>query len=64
MVHDQYVEGAIPLVIEQVRLSLPPLFRTLTRLGPSGRFERIVEYQEAAWLETVINALTHRSYAL
>ena len=30
----------------------------------TGRFERVPEYPEDAWLEGVVNALYHRSYNL
>lgn len=64
VVHDQYLEGTIPEVIEQTRIAIPPLLRTRTRLARSGRFEPVMEYPEGAWFEAVINALTHRSYTL
>jgi ATP-dependent DNA helicase RecG len=62
--HDAYLEGAIPTIIGRVRAELPTLLRGLTRLGRDGRFEQVAEYPESVWLEAVVNALVHRSYAL
>ncbi len=64
IVLDEIIEGPIPVVIERTRDQLRNLIQRFIRLGEEGRFGPVPEYPEAAWLEAVINALTHRSYAL
>lgn len=64
IVLDEIIEGSIPKVIARTTDRLRTLIQRFIRLGNEGRFEPLPEYPEAAWLEAVINALTHRSYAL
>lgn len=64
IVLDEIIEGPIPKVVERTRERLKNLIQRFIRLGSEGRFAPLPEYPEAAWLEAVINALTHRSYAL
>lgn len=61
---DVRLEGNIPSLIEQAKTLLAEKIGTVIRLAPSGRFERIPVLPEFAWLEAVVNAVTHRSYSL
>ena len=61
---DIRIEGNIPTLIEQAKVLLSDKIGTVIRLAPSGRFERIPVLPEFAWLEAVVNAVTHRSYSL
>jgi ATP-dependent DNA helicase RecG len=61
---DVRIEGNIPQLIEQAKELLSERIGTVIRLAPSGRFERIPVLPEFAWLEAVVNAVTHRSYSL
>jgi ATP-dependent DNA helicase RecG len=64
IVVDEIIEGPIPSVIDRTTERLGDLIKRFIRLGDDGRFGAVPEYPEVAWLEALINALTHRSYAL
>lgn len=61
---DIRLEGAIPALIEQARLLIAEQVGSVIRLTESGRFERVPALPEFAWLEGIVNAVTHRSYSL
>ncbi len=64
IVKDQTFEEPILRLIDKVRTFLSSQLRDFTTLNPStGKFETSPEYPEFAWLEGVINAITHREYA-
>lgn len=60
---DIRMAGTIPSLIEQAKTLLDDKLR-LSRLTPQGKFDRVLVLPEFAWLEAVVNALTHRSYSL
>ena len=64
VVDDVRLEGNIPSLINQAKVLLAEKIGTVIRLTPSGRFERIPVLPEFAWLEAIVNAVTHRSYSL
>jgi len=65
VVFDRRLEGTIPSQIEQTEQVMLNQLRYLTRLDErSGRFVTIPEVPRFAWLEAIVNAVTHRSYSL
>lgn len=51
------------LIIEAQKFIKSQL-RDFNHLNPDGIFEKVPEYPEFAWLEGIINAVTHRNYAM
>jgi len=65
VVKDERFEWCIPRIIELVKRFLKNVFRDYYYLDlESWKFVKIPEYPEDAWLEWIVNALTHRSYNL
>ncbi|MDQ7009483.1 MAG: ATP-binding protein [Candidatus Gracilibacteria bacterium] len=65
IVKDERFEGNIPRIIELVKRFLNNIFRDYYYLDiKSGKFVKVPEYPEEAWLEGIVNALVHRSYNL
>lgn len=65
IIKDERFEWCIPRIIELIKRFLNNVFRDYYYLDlPTWKFVKIPEYPEEAWLEWVINALTHRSYNL
>lgn len=61
---DQRLQGAIPEQIEATRELLGQILPPAVRLERRGRFETQTLIPEFAWLEAVVNAVTHRSYSI
>ena len=61
---DIRLEGTLPALIEQARELLHSEISQVIRLMADGRFARTPALPEFAWLEAVVNAVTHRSYSL
>lgn len=64
VVDDRRIEGTLTHQIEEARAVIEEWLPQAIRLGESGRFGRTPIIPEAAWLEAVVNAVTHRSYSL
>ncbi|EKD44198.1 MAG: hypothetical protein ACD_71C00215G0005 [uncultured bacterium (gcode 4)] len=65
VIKDERFEGSIPRIIELSKRFLQNVFRDYYYLDlETGKFVKIPEYPEDAWLEWLVNALTHRSYNL
>ncbi len=63
VVKDERFENNIPTLIEQLRLFLKTSLKDYVFLSlEEGKFKKVAEYPEEAWLEGVVNALCHRSY--
>lgn len=63
IIKDERFENNIPNLIIQIRDFLKVSLNDYYYLDlQEGRFVKIPEYPEAAWLEGVVNALCHRSY--
>ncbi len=63
VVKDQRFENNIPWIIGKVREFLKTTFKEYHFLDlETGRFNKVPEYPEEAWLEGVVNAVCHRSY--
>lgn len=64
LAEDIFIEGNIPSLIEKTKTLLAEKLGTVIRLAPNGRFEEFPTLPEFAWLEAIVNAVTHRSYSL
>lgn len=63
VVKDERFENNIPWIIDQVKKFLKTTLKDYYFLDlETGRFNKVPEYPEEAWLEGVVNALCHRSY--
>ena len=56
--------GTIPEIITQAQQLLREEVGNVIRLLPDGRFGQLPTLPEFAWLEAVVNAVTHRSYMM
>lgn len=63
VVKELMLEEPIPRLIESTKSILKNQLREFQRLDENGKFVRIDEYPKFAWLEGVVNAITHRSYS-
>lgn len=57
-------ESAIPKIIQNIKDAISLQLREFQYLDKSGVFKVIPEYPEFAWLEGIVNALTHRNYSI
>lgn len=63
VIKDERFENNIPRVIDDIKRFLRASFKDYHFLNiDDGRFKRVMEYPEEAWLEGIVNALCHRSY--
>lgn len=63
VIKDERFEDNIPGLIDRVRSFLKAAILDYYFLDmDSGRFKKVPEYPEEAWLEGIVNALCHRSY--
>ncbi|MBW4359388.1 ATP-binding protein [Flavobacterium taihuense] len=63
VVKDERFENNIPKLINELRVFLKASFRDYYFLDmEDGKFRKVPEYPEEAWLEGVVNAMCHRSY--
>lgn len=63
VVKDQRFENNIPRLINEIKSFLTASFRDYYFLDLNdGKFKKVPEYPEEAWLEGIVNALCHRSY--
>ncbi len=61
---DVRLTGTIPDQIATARRRLRRWLPATVRLGTRGRFDRETYVPEPAWLEAIVNAVIHRSYAI
>ena len=65
IVKDVNFDAPIPRLLEKVKDFISASLREFTTLNPnSSLFETAPEYPEFAWTELLVNALTHREYAM
>lgn len=64
VVADRRLEGPIPAQIDAARRLLRRWLPAATRLERSGHFGSSTLIPEHAWLEAIVNAVTHRSYSI
>lgn len=63
VVKDERFENNIPRLITEIKFFLEASFKDYYFLDiESGKFKKVPEYPEDAWLEGIVNALCHRSY--
>jgi len=63
-IKDIWVEGPVPVVIDETANHVRSLLREFSKLGNDNKFYTELEYPEDAWYEAVVNACVHRSYVL
>ena len=65
IVKDKIIEAPILKLIDQAKSFIGTQLREFTALNPlTGKFDTTPEYPEFAWQEGLINAITHREYAM
>ena len=65
IIKDVNIEEPLPRLIEKAKQFLSIQLREFTTLDPkTGLFKTQPEYPEFAWLEGIVNAVTHREYAM
>lgn len=63
VVKDERFENNVPRIIDEVKLFLKASLKDYYFLDIElGKFKKVPEYPEEAWLEGIVNALCHRSY--
>jgi ATP-dependent DNA helicase RecG len=63
VIKDQRFENNIPRLIVEIKQFLQTSFKDYYYLDiTSGKFKNVPEYPQEAWLEGLVNALSHRSY--
>jgi ATP-dependent DNA helicase RecG len=63
VVKDERFESNIPSLIDELKKFLRASFRDYYFLDmEEGKFRKVPEYPEEAWLEGIVNSLCHRSY--
>ena len=63
VIKDERFENNIPRLIDELKAFLKASFKDYYFLDmESGKFKKVPEYPEEAWLEGIVNALCHRSY--
>jgi len=63
VVEDRRFEGPIPFQVEAARECIEDALPRAMRLQREGRFSKSTLIPEFAWLEAIVNAVTHRSYS-
>ena len=64
LVKDITLERPLHYLLTEGRKLLESQMREFQQLGRNGVFKRIPEYPAFAWLEGLVNAVTHRDYSL
>lgn len=64
LVHDERIEGPLPLQILGARELVNERQPRRRALGPDGLFADQALVPDDAWLEAIVNAVVHRSYSL
>lgn len=64
VVEDRRVEGPIVRQIDEARAIIGEWLPRAIRLGEGGRFQPETIIPRDAWMEALVNAVTHRSYSL
>lgn len=64
IVKDRAFDGPLLKTIEDAQQFISSQLREFQYLGDDGKFKVIPEYPEFAWFEGLVNAVTHRDYAM
>ncbi|MBT1035446.1 putative DNA binding domain-containing protein [Canibacter sp. lx-45] len=64
IIKEKTFDGAIPSIIKNAKDFINTQLRDFQYLDEDGKFKTMPEYPEFAWFEGIVNALTHRNYAV
>ncbi len=64
IIKEKTFDGAIPLIIKEVKIFIDTQLRDFQYLNQEGKFDIMPEYPEFAWFEGIVNALVHRNYSI
>lgn len=64
VIKDQEFSGPLLKLVNDIKVYVSNQLREFQRLTLTGKFELVSEYPEFAWIEGVVNALTHRDYSI
>lgn len=64
VVKDITIEKPLHELITECKQLIASQMREFQQLGKDGKFRKIPEYPEFAWLEGLVNAVTHRDYSV
>lgn len=64
IIKERTFDKAIPHIIKEAREFVNTQLRDFQYLDQDGKFKIMPEYPEFAWFEGIVNALTHRNYAI
>lgn len=64
VVKDVTIEKPLHELISECKQLIASQMREFQQLGKDGTFRKIPEYPEFAWLEGLVNAVTHRDYSV
>ena len=64
IIKERTFDGAIPIIIQEAKAFINTQLREFQYLGSDGLFKVMPEYPEFAWVEGIVNALTHRNYSI
>lgn len=64
LIKDVTLEKPLHRLITEGKQLIASQMREFQQLGRDGKFRRIPEYPEFAWLEGLVNAVTHRDYSI
>lgn len=63
IVKQEYIEGPLVKLLNRTKDVVAAQLRSFTALNPlDGKFVSVPEYPPFAWLEGIVNAVTHRGY--
>lgn len=64
IIKEKTFDGSIPKIINDASSFIRTQLREFQYLDKDGIFKKMPEYPEFAWFEGIVNALTHRNYAI
>lgn len=64
VVKDITLERPLHRLLTEGKQLISSQMREFQQLGLDGKFKKILEYPEFAWLEGLVNAVTHRDYSI
>lgn len=64
IIKEKTFDCAIPRILQEIAPFVSAQMREFQILTDQGQFKIIPEYPEFAWLEGIVNALTHRDYSM
>lgn len=63
-VYSTFIDGNIPTMLPAALAAVSAQLRSFHRLDAAGRLVPTAEYPDEAWIESIVNAVAHRSYNL